>query len=227
MKLNLLYLEDDLEVRENVVYFLERLFSNIYTATDGDEAYDIYCEKQIDILLLDINVPKMNGITLSKKVRENNYKIPIIFLSAYSDRGRLLEVLKIGVTSYIVKPFIFKELLETMSKTIQLIIEEKKTTDKVMLGLNLTWDENKKSLIYLDEVIHLTHNEILLTELFTSYQNKIFTLHEINEELFNHNNLHINTIIQLISRFKRKIVKITDNNHFFIENIYKQGYKFR
>ncbi len=226
-KLNLLYLEDDIEVRENVVFFLERFFSNIYTASDGEEAYEIYCEKQINILLLDLNVPKMDGASLARKIRKEDQRIPIIFLSAYYEKEKLLEILKIGVSSYILKPYILKELLDTVKHTIKIILDEKKILSKIILEENLIWDEYKKSLIYNDKPIHLTHNEILLTELFTSFQNKIFTLNEINEELFYHDNLNVNTIIQLISRFKRKIVTITNNNEFFIENIYKKGYKFR
>jgi len=225
--LNLLYLEDDIEVRENVVFFLERFFSNIYTAADGNDAYEIFSNKKVHLLLLDLNVPKMNGVNLAKKVRETNQRIPIIFLSAYYEREKLLEILKVGVTSYIVKPFKVEELLSTIKDTIKMISEEEKTTNEHILGDSLIWNKDKKSLTFNENVIHLTNNEILLTDLFTDFQHKIFTLNEIIEDLFPHDDLQVNTVTQLISRFKRKLVTITNNEDFFIENIYKKGYKFR
>ncbi len=225
--LNLLYMEDDIDVKENVVYFLERYFNCIYVATDGEEAYKIYLEKNIDILLLDMNVPKMNGIALSKKIREDNKKIPIIFLSAYSDRDRLLEVLKLGVSSYIVKPFILQELTNTIKDSIKIVVEEQNIIDEVYFGEELLWKSSSKSLIYMKLPIYLSQKEILLTELFVNNKNKVFTLEEILEELFGDTDMELNSITQLISRFKRKIVSITKDSNFFIENIYKQGYKLR
>ncbi len=226
-KFNLLYLEDDIEVRENVLYFLDRFFENIYTPNDGEEAYSMYLEQKIDFLLLDINVPKINGIQFAKKIREKDKKIPIVFLTAYSDRQKLLEAIKIGVTSYIVKPFDIKELLDTVRDSIYLLSQETKIANEIELGKNLFWDKEKRNLLFENESISLTHNEILLSELFIKSKNKIFTPDEIIDELFYENNIQANTITQLISRFKRKIIKITENDNFFIENIYKKGYKLR
>lgn len=226
-KFNLLYLEDDIEVRENVLYFLDRFFENIYTPNDGEEAYSMYLEQKIDFLLLDINVPKINGIQFAKKIREKDKKIPIVFLTAYSDKQKLLEAIKIGVTSYIVKPFDIKELLDTVRDSIYLLSQETKIANEIELGKNLFWDKEKRNLLFENESISLTHNEILLSELFIKSKNKIFTPDEIIDELFYENNIQANTITQLISRFKRKIIKITENDNFFIENIYKKGYKLR
>ncbi|MFA9374983.1 MAG: response regulator transcription factor [Poseidonibacter sp.] len=226
-KLNLLYVEDDIDVRDNVVFFLKRFFTNIYTAGDGIQAYEIYKKEDIDLLLLDINVPKMNGITFAKKIRAENTKVPIVFLTAYSDKERLLEVIKIGVSSYIIKPFDIKELLSTIQSCINIVSEEKKIINKVLLGENLIWEIDKKNLLFHNENIRLTNNEIMLIELFIKFKNKVFTPDEIIEELFPQSDIQANTITQMISRFKRKIIEKTQNESFFIENIYKKGYKLK
>ena len=89
MNLNLLYVEDDEEIIEDIDFFLKRHFNEIIIAQDGEEAFQYFKEKNPDIIILDINIPKLNGLKLASKIRETNKKIPIIFLTAFSDKENL------------------------------------------------------------------------------------------------------------------------------------------
>lgn len=77
--LNLLYVEDDEETVESIDFFLKRHFNEIYLAQDGEQALSFFEEKDPDIVILDINIPKLNGIKLATKIREKNKKYPLSF----------------------------------------------------------------------------------------------------------------------------------------------------
>ena len=114
--LNLLYVEDDEEIIEDIDFFLKRHFNEIIIAQDGEEAFNYFEEKNPDIVILDINIPKMNGLKLASKIREINKKIPIIFLTAFSDKENLLQAINLHACSYLIKPFKIDELINTLNK---------------------------------------------------------------------------------------------------------------
>ena len=119
-KLTLLYIEDDLEILENMSFLLNRYVQKVYTAKDGEEALQIYYEHKPDIVVSDVNLPKLNGLALSKKIREENKTIPIIFISAFNDDEKLQTAEELSASAYIVKPF----NLDTLNKTINQVIEK-------------------------------------------------------------------------------------------------------
>jgi DNA-binding response OmpR family regulator len=109
--LKLLYVEDDQEIIEDIDYFLKRHFNEIIIAQDGEEAFNYFEKRKPDIIILDINIPKMNGLKLASKIRETNREIPIIFLTAFSDKENLLQAINLHAFSYLIKPFKIDELI--------------------------------------------------------------------------------------------------------------------
>ena len=114
--LNLLYVEDDEEIIEDIDFFLKRHFSEITIAKDGEKALELFEEKKPDIIILDINIPKINGLKVAAKIREVNKKIPIIFLTAFSDKENLLQAINLHAFSYLIKPFKIDELINAINK---------------------------------------------------------------------------------------------------------------
>ncbi len=114
--LNLLYVEDDEETIDNIDFFLKRHFNEIIIAQDGEEAFNYFKEKKPDIIILDINIPKLNGLKLASKIREINKKVPIIFLTAFSDKDNLLQAINLHACSYLIKPFKIDELINAINK---------------------------------------------------------------------------------------------------------------
>lgn len=225
--LNLLYVEDDEETIENINYFLKRHFNEIFTAQDGEEAFLIFEEKNPDIVILDINIPKLNGLKLANKIREKNKKIPIIFLTAFSDKENLLEAIHLHAYSYLIKPFKMNELISIIDKCKNDFYQDSTNPNLKKLADGFVWNKLKKELYFNEQKIALTKNELLLINLFIENDFKFFTPTEINDYVFLNNDLKNNSIIQLISRLKRKITEISGENNFFIENIYNKGYRLK
>ncbi|WP_415397223.1 EAL domain-containing protein [Sulfurimonas sp. CS5] len=120
-KLNILYVEDDKIARDSTLRFLETFFLKIDTAFDGEHAYVKKSLKKYDIIITDINMPKLNGIELIKKIRENDASTPILILSAYDDRDYFIESIKFGVDGYILKPLELEQFYLIISKIVKRI----------------------------------------------------------------------------------------------------------
>lgn len=114
--ITLLYVEDDPLIRESMENIFGKLFKKVIVAIDGEDGYTKYRdlknqEIEIDIIISDINMPKINGIEMSKMIREFNEEIPIIFTTAYSDAEFLLEAIEQNIFHYAVKPVNLKKVI--------------------------------------------------------------------------------------------------------------------
>ena len=225
--LNLLYVEDDKEALEDVVFLLKRSFSNIYTAFDGEEGFSLYKTNKIDVVLLDINIPKINGLQLATKIREIDEYIPILFISAHSETQKLLSAINLSAISYIIKPFNIYELKNSILKAINIVRKDENASHKVFLNNGFYWDSNKTELSYKKEIFSLTKNEISLIKHLFENRNIFLTTEELKEIIFPEKKVEINSIVQMLSRLRTKIIKINNNTDFFIENIYGQGYRIK
>ncbi|MFV0562327.1 HD domain-containing phosphohydrolase [Malaciobacter mytili] len=127
-KIKVLYVEDDKNTREEIKYFLEKRVEKLYLAENGEEGFNLYKEVNPDIIITDLQMPKLSGIEMSKLIRKENSNIPIIITTAFNDLNYLFEGINIGVTSYLTKPLNLKLLIESLisiSKNIFLEIENK------------------------------------------------------------------------------------------------------
>ncbi len=125
-RLKLLYAEDDLNIRNELSALLSKFFANIYTADDGQEALEIYREKQddIDIIVADINMPRLTGIEMVQKIREFDSEVPVVFITAYSDTSFLIEAIKLKAFDYIVKPIDIRMLMKSLSELSNILYQE-------------------------------------------------------------------------------------------------------
>lgn len=116
-ELNVLYVEDDSEVRRTLKTTMEKLFKNLYVTCDGQEALNLFKDLQeqgirVNAIVSDINMPNMNGLTLLEHVREENPLMPFIFTTAYSEVDFLLRAIKLNANDYILKPIDIAELID-------------------------------------------------------------------------------------------------------------------
>ena len=125
-KLKLLYVEDLKNAREVVFEFLELFFDDISIAVDGEDAWNKYKLEKFDVILTDINMPNLNGLELSKKIRTEDDNIAILVLSAYNKTEYLLDSIKYGVDAYLLKPFEIHQFLDAMLKVVQKIQSHQK-----------------------------------------------------------------------------------------------------
>ena len=105
-----LYVEDEPEVLKNISELLGNFFGQFYTAADGLEAWEIFRSHSIDVALVDIELPKLNGLELIKRIRAINQDIPVVVISAYTKTDYLLESVELHLDKYIIKPLTSKKI---------------------------------------------------------------------------------------------------------------------
>ena len=116
--LNLLYVEDEKSIRDVTILILEEFFSNIIVAIDGEDGFEKFKNNDIDLVITDINMPKLDGLEMSSLIKDINTHIPIFIFSAYQSSEYLMEAIKIGIEGYLVKPFNIEQFMQTLYKTI-------------------------------------------------------------------------------------------------------------
>ena len=179
-KLSILYAEDNDILRFQYVKFLNTLFGTVYEAKDGKEALDIYTKKNPDILLLDINMPKINGLEVAQEIRKKDEISKIIMLTSNSENEKLLEAIPLKLEQYLVKPIKLSELKSTLNSIIEKLRVENSCT--VILSDNLIFCNKNNRVYENNKEIKLTKNEIKLVKLFL--ENRGYTLE--TEIIFNY-----------------------------------------
>ena len=218
--MKLLFIEDDNIIRDNFRDSLNLLFDDVYEVSDGKDAFKMYKEIKPDIILLDINLPSIDGISIAKKIRAIDKKTIIIILSAKEDTETLLEATTLGLTKYLLKPIsrkVFKDvILGAISK-----IENQNYNNKVIKLVNgFIWNQEKKELTYNNENIQLTKKELLLLDDFCKKTKSIVSYEDMYFKLYNDFEFNENKLRMLIKRLRIK------THHEIITNIYGFGYKF-
>jgi YesN/AraC family two-component response regulator len=125
----ILYVEDEENIRSQMKNFFEQIFKNVIIGEDGEDGLRLYSENSVDIVMTDIDMPVMNGLEMSKQIRDNSYDIPIGVISAFEDTLRFSGAIDIGITKYIVKPIKKESIiiaLYDMVKNLQNKIDAKK-----------------------------------------------------------------------------------------------------
>jgi len=117
--LKLLYVEDNKDAREMTTMILEEYFDSIIIAVDGDDGFKKFKENEIDIIITDINMPKLNGLEMSTKIRELNNKVPIIIVSAHNEESFFEQSIKINVNGYLLKPIDIDQLSNLIFEVTQ------------------------------------------------------------------------------------------------------------
>jgi two-component system, OmpR family, response regulator VanR len=215
--MNMLFLEDDLIIRNNYCSYLKKIFTNVFEASSAIEALNVFNEYKIDFILADIEMDGTNGLDFIKEIRKIDEKVFIIIMSAYDNKKYLMEAIKLNLSDYIVKP-VSRELFQN---TISKILEKLKNQELVVLKNNYIWDKKDNKLYLNTEEIILTKNERILFKEFCDKNEMIFTFEDISESIYPLDEHNINKIRMLIKRLKKKL-KYSDT----LENIHNIGYKF-
>ncbi|NQY20532.1 MAG: response regulator [Campylobacteraceae bacterium] len=216
-KYTILYVEDDEGVRTINARFLKRMFNELYLAVDGEEAYELYNKYSPDIILTDINMPRLNGIDLSKRIRENDSSVKIIISTAFSDKKYLLDAIELNLEKYIIKPLNSRNLLPALTKAVNSL--ENETNFKVILDENFYFDNNTSLFYNCDVVIDLNKKELLFLKLLVRNRNRIILYEEIEQKVWESEYMSLNSLRTTIG-FLRKKLPIN-----CIKNISNMGYK--
>lgn len=200
---SILFVEDDLEIQKNMSKILSLLCNKVYVASNGLEAYEIFTNNVIHIIITDYEMPFINGYDLVLKIREISQNIPIIILSNYTDKEKLLKCIPLNLTSYLEKPIIYEKLLETLQLCKNQI--ENNATLYLTINDSLKYDFNTKSLIQDGNYIKLTTLEIQIFEYLLNKKNQLVYNDELLSVIFE--NDYYGNIKNIIYRLRKKVSK--------------------
>ena len=200
--LTLLYVEDESETREHFLFYLEDNFKKIIIATDGQDGLNKFKEKAsaIDIIISDIQMPKMDGLKMIYEIKKLNRKIPCILTTAHNDSEYLLEAIELGIVSYLTKPINIDTLFKKIELAVHTFIEERNIT--VLLEKFNYLDKNISS----DEFISVVEKTI--SELS---QKQIIKLN--NHYIYDNSN-------KILKQDKKKI-SLTNQEILIVEHLIK------
>ena len=215
--IKILYVEDDEIARENGVEFLENFFEQIYAASDAIVALQLYEKYQPDIIITDIQMPKLNGLEFVKRIRQKDKKTQIIIITAFCDKDYLLKAIELGLVKYLVKPVKEKEFEEALFLCVNSLQED--NSNIVKLQENSYFDTFNKNLVIKDEIIKLRAKEILFLELLIKNKNRYVSYEEIENYVWVDSVMTKDALKTLVKNLKTKIPKD------LILNLTNSGYK--
>lgn len=220
---SILFVEDEDTIRQNYVSYLKNYFQEVYEARNAGEALVIYKNKAPNIMIVDIHLPKINGLEMVSKIREKDHNTRVIMLTAYTDTKLLLDAASLKLTKYLVKPINRQELKDTL----QLAMNEIKAftivpNKNIALNDEYIWDIELKELKYHNRIVELTHKEKGFLELLLSHKSRVFSHDEILEAVWGYDGIGtINSLKNLVKRLRKKLPEGT------IINLFNEGYKIK
>ena len=193
--ITLLYVEDDRDISEEIAFFLKKRVKKLLLAEDGEEGLKLFLKDRPDIVVTDIQMPNMNGLDMSEKIRQEDRDVPIIVISAYNDTSFLNRSIELGIAGYITKPVNLAKMMDVLEKALEpqrlkkelqkrnQVLEQmnenldemvqKKTEDLLFLYYHDSLTSLKNIIALLDDIKHNDYSYLLLLDIANfSYINK-------------------------------------------------------
>ena len=211
--LKILIVEDEKRLAQLLKDSISNSFFSVVIASNGEDGLKKFKSFKPDIIITDIMMPFCDGLEMTLKIKELDEFIPIIVLSAHSDKEKLLKAIDLGINKYFIKPFDPEELLEHINKLALKLNKQKQSK----LKEDFIFDNNSLSLYKNNSLISLTKREKELFYLLIKHKNQLVTTKDLKENLWNDevNDEALRTFI------KRVRIKTSKD---LIENVSGQGY---
>ncbi|MGA1931335.1 response regulator transcription factor [Arcobacter sp. YIC-464] len=219
MKTKLLLLEDDLTLSETVIDYFEEQGFEVLPAYDGQEALELVYENSFDLLLLDVNVPELNGFEVLKRLREDDNNVPAIFITSLNSMQSLEEGFNSGCDDYIRKPFELKELLLRVQTIIKREYSNK--SDLIKIDQNIEFDLISNELKKDGVDVKLNLKELKLLKLFLQHPNELLVHDRIYDNVWEYDEEYSDNSLRTYIKNLRKILGKDK-----IVSLKKLGYRF-
>ena len=211
--LKVLIVEDEQKLANLIRSSIKDLFFKVITAKDGIEGLKKFNSFKPDIIISDILMPNLNGLEMCKTIKEQS-NIPIVILSAHSQKEMLLQAIDIGISKYFIKPFDIESFIEYLKELSSKINNEK----NFILKDGFIFVKNSISLYKNDELVNLTKREREFINLLLDNKNSLVRLENIKEILWQEDEVSDERVRTFIKRLRVKTSKD------LIENVSSQGY---
>ena len=232
VKNNVLVVDDDKEIVDAIDIYLRNEGINVVKAYDGIQAIEALMENEIHLILMDIMMPKMDGLRTTMKIREEK-NIPIILISAKSEDTDKILGLNMGADDYITKPFNPLEMIARVKSQLRRytmlgnfgVSQQKEESNSVISSGGLSLNLDTKEVIVEGEVIKATATEFGILELLLRNQGRVFSIDEIYERVWKEPSYNAeNTVAVHIRRIREKI-EINPKEPKYLKVVWGIGYK--
>ena len=222
--MNILIAEDEKDIRDLISLHMKKESYNVFEACDGEEALEIFQNQKIDLILVDIMMPKINGISVIQKVRETS-TIPIICITAMGSDSDKVLALGMGADDYLVKPISPIELSARVSSNLRRCYSYSENKEEIYSTGDLKIYSDTFEVYKGDEKIELNPKEFKILKLLVSNAGRVFTKKQIYEQVWE--DVYIgdsNNIMVHLSHIREKI-EDDPKNPIYIKTIRGIGYK--
>lgn len=220
--MRLLIVEDEKQLQQQLCDFTRSLGYTVDSASDGQEGLYFAAEYQYDLAIVDIGLPKLNGIELIKDLRKNKIALPVLILTARGNWQDKVEGLESGADDYLVKPFHNEELKARINALLR---RSSGHASPVFEFGDLKIDTTSKSVTLKDSILDLTSYEYNTLEYLTHHAGKVISKAELTEHLYDQDFDRDSNVIEVfIGRLRKKIDPNGDTKP--ITTVRGQGYRF-
>lgn len=223
---NVLVVDDDQDIRDGIEIYLKNEGISVVKAKDGIEAIEKLNEHTIHCIILDVMMPRMDGISTTFKIREQK-NIPIIMLSAKSEDADKVLGLQIGADDYVAKPFNPLELIARVKSQLRryVMLGTYEGIKKVIDLNGLVLDEEAKQVSVNGEAVKLTPIEYRIVELLMKHAGRVFSINEIYELVWKEPGYNAENTVAVHIRKIREKIEIDPKNPRFLKVVWGIGYK--
>ncbi|MED3987193.1 response regulator transcription factor [Peribacillus simplex] len=226
-RITILIADDEVEIADLVAMHLEKEGYNYIKVSDGKEAIRVISDQKIDLAILDIMMPELNGYEVTRQIREK-YQMPIIFLSAKSSDLDKISGLVMGADDYMTKPFNPMELVARVNAQLRRAMQLNQASNESILEIGgLTIYPDQRKVILYDEAIELTPKEFDILVLLAGHSQKVFSAESIFQNVWGeaYYEMGNNTVMVHIRTLRKKLGEDKNKNKF-ITTVWGVGYKF-
>ncbi|KYG90078.1 response regulator transcription factor [Metasolibacillus sp. FSL H7-0170] len=223
-KLTILVVDDDQDIRDGIEIYLKNDGYQVLKAGDGVEALEMLSQHEVHLIVLDIMMPNMDGITATFKIRAER-NIPIIMLSAKAEDTDKIHGLSVGADDYITKPFHPLELMARVKSQLRRYVELGTFQNSAAQIEGLELDIAGRQVLKDGEPIKLTPIEYKITELLLKNAGRVFSIQEIYEMVWNEEAYNAENIVAVHIRKIREKIETDPKNPHYLKVVWGLGYK--
>ena len=225
---HILVCDDDKEIVEAIEIYLSQEGYDVLKAYDGIEAMEILEEKEVNLLIIDVMMPRLDGIRATLKIREKN-SLPIIILSAKSEDSDKILGLNIGADDYLTKPFNPLELVARVKSQLrrytQLGSKVTEQQEEIYVTGGLMINDERKEVMVDGELVKLTPIEYNILLLLMKNQGRVFSINQIYEAIWNEEANGADNTVAVHIRHIREKIEINPKEPRYLKVVWGVGYK--
>ena len=230
MEMNhVLIVEDDKEIREGIEIYLKSQGYEVFQAADGIEGLDVIRKEEIHLAIVDVMMPRMDGIQMTMKLRES-YDFPVIFLSAKSEEVDKILGLNMGADDYVTKPFTPMELLARVNSQLRRYrrfmekLDQNTKEEHIHIVGGLELNEDRVEVTVDGELVKVTPTEYKILLPLMTHPGRVYSAEEIYEWVWHERAVNTDTIMVHVRNIREKI-EINPREPKYLKVVWGVGYK--